>query len=381
MSYSVSVYAKRSIPAAKLQATFADAADFTKVDDTRLEHVDADGLLILAGPLRVEPEDVPAEVLALAPVTYQYTFTFRTGVGHDLARRLAESLDGVLYDEEVLRAPRDVLPKAVKPAAHEPLDVIQLSWFVPPRADTTPARLYWEAATRWLPDALPARFGEDEPFQGKAADSGVAGMEDAWQQHHLDVGFICARYPFIEGSVGTPDRPEAIPAWRILVTVAASPFQDAGWRELLQGFFVGLAETAGALHAIAEVQTGYTLSRGRLWRQGTPEPSASPWSPAGFCGLAKHPVWWSWFGPAYQPLLADRFARKPAAWALTPTTTGTLLSLHDTPVPRRALQPYLFGRPVAADWFSPQLLPRSGRTHWKQPARVVPQWPTQPFES
>ncbi|MFT4108303.1 hypothetical protein [Propionicimonas sp.] len=370
MSYSVSVYAARSVPAATLRAQFGDAAAFEQVEATRLEHQDADGLLVIEGPLRVDPDDVPEAVLALTTPTHLYTFDFVDGIGHDLARRLADSLDGVLWDGEVLRAPAGALPGVVTPARDEPVEVVALSWFVPPRAATTPVRLLADAAQRWLPEALPDRFGDTEPFQARLSSAGRPGLEQAWRTRSDDLLFTCDRLPAVEGSIGTPRRGNAAPMWDIELQLLGAPFHDESWRRRLQEFFIGLAESAGAVYAMAEVLGGYTLSRGRLWHQGESE-AGRPWSPEGFCGIAGHPVWWSWFGAGYLPLVADRLAHPSVGWRVAPTATGTLLSLSTEPAGARELQPRLLGLRRPGGWFAPALLPRPS-SRWKTPARVLP---------
>jgi hypothetical protein len=92
------VYATKSLPLDRLQALYDHKGyPVTVVDEDRMIS-EVDGLVSVYGPMRVQPEDVPDEVLALIVPKYSYEFAYRDDIGPELVGILADELDAAVYD-------------------------------------------------------------------------------------------------------------------------------------------------------------------------------------------------------------------------------------------------------------------------------------------
>jgi hypothetical protein len=117
---------------------------------------------------------------------------------------------------------------------------------------------YLDVARRALPEALPRRFGEWEPLQGRFADGGEPGFTTAWRDA-TSILFFTASAPCTGGGLyaGPADR-HPRPVWKMHLDLHIGPLaDDARWRSALRRLFVLLAEEAGAFFASAEVRRGY----------------------------------------------------------------------------------------------------------------------------
>jgi hypothetical protein len=354
MSYSQSVYAKKELPLDQLQALYSARGHQVRVvDDTHLV-CETDGVVSVHGPLRAQPEDLPAEVLALGAFKYCYEFVFRDGLGPDLVRILADEIDAAVYDGDVLRMPLSSVPKSTRPAKDEIVEALELTWYGYGGAPADPLRAWWESARRWFPEAAPRRFGEWEPLQGTVSEVGLAGLQQAWQDaRQPSLMTTCAQFPAIDADLTTPAGMAAVRdgAWRLRLSLLAAPVADAASRLRLERFFVGLAEASGAVYATAQVTGGWIWSGRKLWGNGKTERAFSSWTQfGGFAGLAPKPMWWSWFGGPYRPLLEGSLRRAERAGRVE-QGDGVFVSLSELPAGSSQLSSGFPGLSAAGVWY------------------------------
>jgi hypothetical protein len=196
-------------------------------------------------------------------------------------------------------------------------------------------RLFIETAERSLPEALPRRFGEYEPLQGKYAEVGPNGFSGAWADA-TSLLFIAGTGPCISGSLNAgpneqfPDR-----FWSMSLTLLADPLRQPGWRDALRHLFITLADALPAFYASASVTQGHIWSGRSLWSDGETEWRTVPLRyREGWMGLSPTPSWWTWFGDPYR-----EFAGALPAERTTPTAHGVLFESVPEPAVAADLEP------------------------------------------
>jgi hypothetical protein len=161
------------------------------------------------GPFDVEAEDVPDDVTAtVLDVTHVFYVTVEGSAAADIphavrfARTLAQALGGVVTDQQSGQIwARGVERALATPERNERVKVINLDWYT--RRMFVGADFgaqYAGICRRLLPEALPRRFGEYEPLQGKLAEAGDGGFANAWRDA-TSILFFAASPPCISGSV------------------------------------------------------------------------------------------------------------------------------------------------------------------------------------
>jgi hypothetical protein len=98
------------------------------------------------------------------------------------------------------------------------------------------------------------------------------------------------------------------------LSLQRNALHDPAWRAAFQRFFVDVARATGAVYAVAEVERNLVWNGRTVWHDGKDEPTAYLAARGVWAGPPPYPVWWSWFGSAYVPLVeahlpADRTER------------------------------------------------------------------------
>lgn len=322
------------------------------------------------GPDLTEPEDIPADVAAVVLGSrFLYTVmvegSSETEIPHALrfARRLAERLDGAVIDQQTDALwSRSQSRKIRKPERESRVSTVQLEWFcLRQELAQDPPTLFLETVERMLPEALPGRFGEYEPFQGKFADVGPQGFASAWAEA-TSLLFFSASGPCIDGTLSAgpnesfPDR-----FWSMSLTFHAEPLQQPSWRDAVQRIFTTLADGLPAFYASAAVTGGHIWSGRSLWSDGATEWGVRPLRARdGWMGLSPVPTWWTWLG---QPYLDAAGMLPPDR--TTATARGVLVESSVQPTAADDLEP--LNRWLPAALFA-SLLPNPGR---QQPAPLL----------
>jgi len=284
------------------------------------------------GPARVEAEDVPVEVTGiLLGARYLYSVmvegSSESEIPHALrfAKQLTVALNGAMLDQQTGRMwSRSKSRTIVRPPRKTRVPEVGLVWCC--LREQVPAdapELIIAAAGRYLPEALPRRFGEYEPFRGKYSETGVEGFSQAWRAATSSLFFsgsgpCTGEYLSAGPSEQFPDR-----YWSMSLTLLADPLGEAQWRDAVRDLFTALADTLGTFYASAEVTRDNTERVVRTLRSGD-----------GWLGLPPTPTWWSWFGSPYasvaELLPGDR---------LRSTLKGVLFESATEPRPRDQTEP------------------------------------------
>lgn len=343
MSYDLTVYAAGGLDDQQLEAVVQSVPGLSVGDSGDREVTVVRGrqekyAFTVFGPYQIEPEDVPDDVV---PHVLEPTTSWRVIVeGSDPAevrpaRRFAKALalaaGGVAIDEQT----QDILGargarKTARPSS-ELIRVLELHWYSPVSAPNAPT-LWLELAKKLLPEALPRRFGSVYPLQYRLDRDG----DEQFIATYSDVAWFKATPPCLDGGLYSND-------WNgVLIdtlTMVAEPLEDPRWRNTVRRFFVEYARRRGSRLATGEVLRNHKLA-------GPPDLSwdlsDSLRGADGILGLPATPIWWTWLGTDYLPLVRGYLPREHttcydegALYAPTdePTDRGQLAALPD-PFPR-----------------------------------------------
>ena len=276
----------------------------------------------------------------------------------------------------------EAAPKVVRPAKGTIVDRLTVAWYVgesvrkPDLLDS-----YWAVAAEHFPEALISRYGEWEPFAGRVSRSGYEGVDQARRgATQTKLFFTCTALPATEGHVITTQgvTRNARHSTMLSLELLAEPFKHETWRDRLRTLITRVAEAAHASYAKAEVTGGAVMSGSRMASTvaAATVQGGQEWSmDDGFLGLPQEPVWWSWFGPEYLPLVRGLLDRPANQWQVMATESGAVLSLSREPETLRTLRSRVLGIPVPSRWVpgSLRVTGRDGEFFGKlRPARTLP---------
>ncbi len=262
-------------------------------------------------PVRLEPEDVPEEVTAvlLAPewlYEVQVEGSTETEVPHAVrfARKLSQAVGGAVLDQQTDQTWIRGKSRAVAAVQQGRIDVVELRWYTTkPASPGGPAGTWLDAARRYLPEALPRRFGSFEPLSMKLEVEGDTGFVEAVTAETMTVFFSASR-PCISGSISGGARGE-VGVHSHSLSVHRDALADRRWADALQRLFVSFASKSNAVFASAEVQRGVGWSGRSTWFDSEVERTTYLAVRGGWSGLLPYPAWWTWFGSDYVPLVAE----------------------------------------------------------------------------
>lgn len=350
MSYDLTVYATDNIDGDRLIALVESIPGLSVGDGGDGEFSVLRGKrrtysFTVFGPYRIEPEDVPEDVVpqVLDPATswqvvVEGSSPTEIAPARRFAKALAQAARGVALDEQT----EDVL--GAKKSRHvdrpgaEIVRVLDLEWYSPASAPPAPA-LWLELAKKLFPEALPRRYGGYQPYPYRLDRDGEGPFV-------TEFGQIGERYESQLFLAGNPCRSGGLfaPPWGGYLFdnlhLLAAPLDDPRWRNTVRRFFVAYARRRGSVLAVGEVLRNHTLS-------GPPNPGRDQHGTLrgedGILGLPANPVWLTWLGNDYLPLVRDHlppehttYYPEGALYAPTdePADRGQLAELLD-PIPAR----------------------------------------------
>lgn len=265
--------------------------------------------------MSVDIEDVSPEVSAATlgvAVRYEVLVeggsTANISPARRLARGLTAALGGAVLDAQTGEVWSPKTGRVVaRPQRDERVAVIDVDWcFAKNVVRESTVHGFLALCRRYLPEALPRRFGDVEPMQERYEQVGEQGFVRFWSAG-TDV-FWSARLPCTGGTLYDPPGQYEEPGWKLSLDFLCEPFaSDPAWRATLRTLFVAVADELGAFYASAQVTDQYIWSSGGLCSDAateTPTYVGGHW----WRGLPTHPVWWSWYGPEYTPIVADLLA-------------------------------------------------------------------------
>jgi hypothetical protein len=331
MSYDVQVFGRRQV---ELSADFVAGSPGLVLgrDGRVLRGRRATYSFTVDGPFEVEPEDVPEEVLAhvLEPrwmwaILVEGSSQAEIPHAVKFAKRLAKAVEGAALDQQTGEVRAKVGSRAtVAPPKDTRIDLLELHWYAfADAAPSDPVDDWTELCGRYLPEALPRRYGEYEPLQHRLDRDGPEVLRELVRMD--EDPFFSATKPCLDGSFFRNDD-----ILTIRLSLHESAVRDPGWQAAARRLFVAYAERRAAFLAIGEI-VGRVLWNGRSTSYDGREENTFSLSRRDerWVGLTPYPVWWSWYGDSYRPLVESHL--DPAEVTAYPTG----LFHQASPEPRR----------------------------------------------
>jgi hypothetical protein len=291
---------------------------------------DPGGLCEVDGPLEAQDEDAPPQVVAaLLSVGWTVELSLPAAAtkrdvtaAARFARAVAESGRGVVYDpqEDRITWPRNPARlRKVETSREGRADdlAIQLHWLFARRLTSADAHTLLAVLSDAMPEAVPVRFGDYEPMQGRLERDGAEAFAAFWDGGDMafwrgakpfDWGFV-----FLErgrGAALPPDQRPPLGPDELELDFLSGVCDDARWLAAIERLLVHVADALGAFFAYAHHEK-QKVERHADWQ-----------------GLPPEPLWLAWLGDAYReaagagPLIrnADRpddfkvLGRSPPPW-------------------------------------------------------------------
>jgi len=249
------------------------------------------------GPFAAEDADAPP-VVAAALVTVRWTVQL-SGAALSLAGAIADSGRGVVYDpqKDVILWPADLASlRAVAPRRGGA--TIQLEWLFARRLERADAHRLLAVLRPALPEAVPVRFGDHEPMQGRLDRDGDDAFAALWDrtsnpfwsgrppvEHgfvHLGRGFGAALSPAERDAlIPVVAGRKAVDADEVTLHFQANV--DARWVEAIVSVFARVALELDAFFAAGFHSKRPVAVNGRHW-----------------LGIPPDPLWLTWVGSEYR---------------------------------------------------------------------------------
>ncbi|MDQ0279408.1 hypothetical protein QO003_003711 [Arthrobacter silviterrae] len=257
------------------------------------------------GPFGVEAEDVPEDVTASvigAKAVYQVLVegSEEASIPHAVkfARKLAKATGGALLDEQTDEVwPRAKGSRVARPReAARPTELVTVNFYtlMSELPEDLPGN-YIALARKYLPEALPTRFGTYEPHQGKLDRDGDQAFTDMWSENPRSRLFFKCDYPIAWGAIPGPEYPSSV--WHASLYLDGAALADPGWLDGLRRFFVAFALESNSFFASVEVLRNYEWVSRSYERLPGAEEEIWPIHVGEWKGFVPYPQSWTWFGP------------------------------------------------------------------------------------
>ncbi|MCK2029993.1 hypothetical protein [Microbacterium galbinum] len=385
MSYDLEVYGKVALSARDLvKVVSADRALKAQVD----KRADAVGAVVwkksgahfltIDGPMQVEPEDLPegwAEGEG-ATVLYSLSITYDVSEGPEgfsatvderavdaamaFAERLAARIDGDVMDPQTWEPVEVAVEAEVVEPESAKARYLHLEWHRL-RDDTKDlAEIYLRTARELFPPGVPSRFGMYEPLQGKFPRDDDSTFDLMYRDDAALTSMIFSCGSIADGRIGDWTNDLWMRVQTLSLTIHLDRLEKIDAVEIVERFFVALAERTGCFFAFAEVNhSSYSFVNALPWMRLE---LREPWS-----GLPVDPQWLTWFDPGYAELVAPHLD----ASRIVQTPRGALHRWTDHPAARDELIE-ISGDPWIPEDFRGVLDPDE-RGHCSEAAAIMPE--------
>lgn len=316
MSYDVEVYLPEPVAQDDILTAIRAGGklDAGHVTDNQIEVVTAGRRLhryTIDGPQTMELEDLPPELAGrLLSASALYAIHAPAQSATDavrFAKRLAREHRGGYHDPQTNQAwASPGLRRIAPPQSGMRLDLIKFEWSLRTRDLAEVAEAYLGEAVQILPEALPRRWGDFEPFQYTSGPHHFKDFVSLVERSRVSVSFT-ANLPSVGGSV---DGAQSYAKFgRLTTTMIRDSLRAPGWRNAAELLFIKIAQTTPVIYASAEVENDWIWRQGKSWSDSQTTGQPACMDARGWRGLHPAPVWLAWYGHEYTKLLVELLPR------------------------------------------------------------------------
>ncbi len=242
---------------------------------------------------RVLSEDVENEIAALLPgIEYLTELNLEgdaTNAAKKLlfstARRIAKQTHGVVADPQTdgISTPAGV-KRFVAPKAEKHFSILNLSWwFLTDVMHPKAGRMsFLGLLEKWVPEALPKRYGEYEPPQHLFANTGKAHLEQFMAKHFDSVMVWYPNRPVTGVHVSCP-KPlgpgeQGFRTNLVEVKVESEALAQPGWAENLRNFWRQMTFLLQPIYGEVRTEGGYTRRGAAVMVDAAGIQTSYPWT-------------------------------------------------------------------------------------------------------
>jgi len=270
-----------------------------------------------------EPEDFDEDLAKLVPPPCWLTQIAIPGfvkegieLGIELAEHIADKCDGAVFDPQAGTViwPKEKGSPTAPPSEKARIREVELEWYIASsRSGVEAARALLMALRKHCPEAVPIRFGEYEPLQGRMESRSDEPFFKAWEKAGRDtlgMLFFKAKNPCFGGTIdlpGTmPPRAGGTKAGCISLNFDGTTlYADSQTRETVSTLFLEVARALHAFYGRGFVRRDVIVSRGGPAYDGKSETYPSGLWRGAWRGVPPVPTWLTWFGPPYNVLVEE----------------------------------------------------------------------------
>jgi hypothetical protein len=257
---------------------------------------------IVIGPSsQVEEEDIPEEVFKTLPGIQHLTeMNLEPIHAPESARkrllstgnRIAKSSYGVVYDpqKDTISSPRGV-KRVVRSKSPDRIPVFNFTWWFDdsPLMEEGGLRKFLSILEKYLPEAIPRRYGSFEPPQYKFDIQGKEHFIEFLSKEMLSVIWyphypVLHIWPSITGGFGA--RRQGYRTYYLTIMVDASIWTQSGWDIAFRRAWFEISNHIRPFFGEVRVLRNYILQRGRPYSDGKTE--AHPVRNGWWNGVPKH---------------------------------------------------------------------------------------------
>lgn len=320
----------------------------------------------IVGPLEIDENDIPSQLLhyladkeplLLHQVNAPYvSFENDPNFTRDLCSFIAQCGAGAAFDQQegdVFFISHTQRRSLITPDKKErKVDVIELTFLNSP--SYTSEKLVYALLALFenvFPYALPLRYGDFEPFQGKISGHDFQPFASFWnEQLNLPFGASfnwTASPPCFGGHFGVanprplcPPVPSHYQKRDVLhIRIDATPLVDDfnAWNETIETLFLSVAHELNSFFAAACLKRSCTARGQNLFGSEIDHGFAIEGPGRWWAGLPRdYPSWMTWFGPHYSGLLKEHL--RDTSFVKKSDSDGIFIRMSDYPMPRPDLK-------------------------------------------
>ena len=347
----------RACPGLDVRASLESNEDDSPRSVTVVRGKKAEYCFTIDGPFRLDAEDVPVPVAGVV-LSSQWLYQIHVegsspaAAPHAsrFAKKLAAEMKGAVHDLQTDEVwPKKSLRTPASPDKGTPTEVVEMAWYY--IIDEAPADLpavYCHLAQKFLPEALPRRFGTYEPFAGKFDRDGVSGFSQMASDEAKHMLLFEGKYPVGLGHILGGRFNDRGNVSKTQLRIDRGVLEDPRWQDGVKRFFVEFSKASHSFYAAAEVLRGFEWN-GRTFRSDSTEMMSNVQSLGRWGGLPSYPQWWTWFSGQYGDLV-----RPYLTGQLEDHSTGLFHAWTNMPENRDSLRELLSGsKPWVPASFNP----------------------------
>lgn len=240
--------------------------------------------LVISGPHRVEPDDMPEGVPGLLPgIGHLFELTLEPigapaaayKLQQQVAKAIAKACHGVVHDP---RTDTFELPGGIKrfspPTGGTTFSVLALSWWFERGVFTEEARIgeFLALLTRQLPEALPKRYGDFEPPQHRLEETGLDHLVGFLRETPSKPGGLVVWYPsrpVVDVTISHVPDPTAhgrmgLRMHRVSLEFEAQVLEQPGWEKALSDLWMAMSEFLQPFYGDVRTLSGFERRGGRV---------------------------------------------------------------------------------------------------------------------